>query len=392
MNTHPALQPGYLGTLALRNRIIKTATYEGMSPGGLIDDALIRHHTELARGGVGMTTVAYCAVSPDGRTFAEQLQMSDANLPMFRRLTDTVHAAGAAVSLQLGHCGGFSKNKELVGKRPYGPSTHLNEYGLFSGLLRTRAMSVADMERTAEEFAAAALHAKECGFDAIEVHLGHGYLLSQFLSPKINKRRDEYGGSLENRMRFPLQVVAAVRERVGPHFPVIAKTNLADGVRGGLQIDDAVEIARTLERSGVTALIMSGGLVAKSALYLLRGGRPLREMIEVEKNPAQRLALRVFGPSVVKKVEFEELFFLPMARQVRAAVSMPLILLGGAISGDNLSTAMDEGFEFVAMGRALLADPDFVRRLEDDPHFRTRCNQCNKCIAEMDRGGVRCVL
>ena len=392
MSAHPALKPGSLGGLELRNRIIKTATYEGMSPGGLVEDALVQHHTELARGGVGMTTVAYCAVSPDGRTFAEQLLMCEENLAAFKALTTSVHTAGAAVSLQLGHCGGFSKNKELVGKRPYGPSTHINEYGLFSGLIRTRAMTAADMERTTEEFATAALNAKDSGFDAVEVHLGHGYLLSQFLSPKINRRRDRYGGSLENRMRFPLQVVRRVRERVGPDFPVIAKTNLDDGVRGGLTIDEAIEVARALENSGVTALVMSGGLVTKSALYLMRGERPLKEMIEVEKNPAQRLALRIFGPSVIKKVEFEELFFLPLARQIRAAVSMPLILLGGAISGENLATAMNEGFEFVAMGRALLADPDFVNRLAENPVFRTRCNQCNKCIAEMDRGGVRCVL
>jgi 2,4-dienoyl-CoA reductase-like NADH-dependent reductase (Old Yellow Enzyme family) len=390
-----ALTPISLAQLRLRNRVIKTATFEGMSPGGVPSAKLIEHHAELARGGVGMTTLAYCAVSPHGRTFADQLVMSAELVPQLRSLTEAVHAHGAAASIQLGHCGGFSKDLEqrrLSPPGPLGPSRAINLYGVLSGLVWTKPMGEAEFDAVVEQFASAAARACEAGFDAIELHLGHGYLLSQFLSPALNRRRDDYGGSLDNRLRLPLRVVRAVREAVGVGVPILCKTNLRDDIPGGLELDEAVDIARALEREGVDALVLSGGIVSKSAFYLLRGGRPLREMIAVEKQPMQRLALRIFGRQVIKAHPFEELFFLPLARAIRAAVSMPLCLLGGIASGANLETAMAEGFELAAMGRALIENPNFIRELEAGLVTRSTCTHCNVCVAEMDRGGVRCVL
>jgi 2,4-dienoyl-CoA reductase-like NADH-dependent reductase (Old Yellow Enzyme family) len=390
-----ALRPLRLAGLTLRNRVIKTATYEGMSRGGIPSPALTEHHVALARGGVGMTTLAYVAVSPHGRTFADQLVMHDELVAQLRPLTDAVHEAGAAVSIQLGHCGGFSK--DLTQRRhdppgPLGPSRAINLYGVLQGLAFTKPMREVDIEAIPQQFALAATRARAAGFDAIELHLGHGYLLSQFLSPAINRRRDRYGGSLENRLRLPLAVVRAVRAAVGPQFPILCKTNLRDDIRGGLELDEAVEIAKALEREGVDALVLSGGFVSHSPFYLLRGARPLREMIAVERKPMQRMALRVFGPSVIAAHPFEPLFFLPLAREVRRAVSMPLCLLGGVVSGDNLASAMDEGFELVAMGRALLENPNFVRDLDAGLVEKSSCTHCNVCVAEMDRDGVRCVL
>jgi len=390
-----ALTPITLADLRLRNRVIKTATFEGMSPGGVPSAKLVEHHVALARGGVGMTTLAYCAVSPHGRTFADQLVMSAELVEQLRPLTEAVHAEGAAAAIQLGHCGGFSKDLEQRRHSPpgpLGPSRAINLYGVLSGLVFTKKMGPAELDAVVEQFAIAAARAREAGFDAIELHLGHGYLLSQFLSPAINRRRDQYGGSLDNRLRLPLRVVRAVREAVGPRVPILCKTNLRDDIRGGLEVDESIEIARALEREGVDALVLSGGIVSKSAFYLLRGDRPLREMIAVENKPAQRMALRLFGPQVIAAHPFEELFFLPLARQVRAAVNMPLCLLGGIVSRDNLETAMAEGFELAAMGRALIENPNFVRDLEAGLVTRSACTHCNVCVAEMDRGGVRCVL
>ncbi|HMJ11077.1 MAG TPA: NADH:flavin oxidoreductase [Polyangiaceae bacterium] len=390
-SAHPAFEPGRIGALALRNRIIKTATFEGMTPGGVPSSALVAHHAALAAGGVAMTTVAYCAVSPEGRTFKDQLLMSAENSLALRPLTDAVHREGAAASLQIGHCGFFTKNRAL-GRAPLSASRTFNAYGVLSGLPFSSAMSESDMERTAADFGRAARQASEAGFDAVEVHLGHGYLLSQFLSPSVNRRRDAYGGSIENRLRFPRQVLGRVLEAVGERLAVLAKINLSDGFRGGLELEDAVTVAKTLESDGVQALVLSGGFTSKTPLYLLRGGRPLSAMIAVEKSRTQRLALRLFGPSIVRAYPFEELFFLPMARHVRRATSLPLVLLGGAVSLENLDTAMREGFDFVAMGRALIADPALVTDMQSGKKTRTRCNNCNACIAEMDAGGVRCVL
>jgi 2,4-dienoyl-CoA reductase-like NADH-dependent reductase (Old Yellow Enzyme family) len=390
-----ALTPLALADLRLRNRVIKSATFEGMSPGGIPSGKLLEHHAALARGGVGMTTLAYCAVSPHGRTFADQLVMSPELVPLLRPLTEAVHAHGAAVSIQLAHCGGFSKDLEqrrLTPPGPLGPSRAINLYGVLSGLVFTKPMGEAELDAVVEQFASAAALAREAGFDALELHLGHGYLLSQFLSPALNRRRDAYGGSLENRLRLPLRVIRAVRGAVGAGVPILCKTNLRDEIAGGLELDEAVAIAQALEREGVDALVLSGGIVSKSAFYLLRGDRPLREMIAAEKKPMQRLALRVFGPQVIAAHPFEELFFLPLARAIRASVKMPLCLLGGVVSSDNLETAMAEGFELVAMGRALIENPNFVRELEAGLLTRSACTHCNVCVAEMDRGGVRCVL
>ncbi len=382
-----ALIPANLNGLSLRNRVIKAATFEGMTPGGVPSDQLIEHHATLARGGVGLTTVAYCAVSPDGRTFADQMAATDDAQPGLRALCDAVHAADGRVALQLGHCGGFSKNHA-----PKGPSAAINYYGISAGFPRTRAMSEGDIEGVITQFAAAGAWAVEAGVDALELHLGHGYLLSQFLSPATNRRRDQWGGTLEGRLRLPLAVIAAVRGAVGAGYPILCKVNLRDGFAGGLDLPESIEIARALEDASVDALVLSGGSVAKNAFYLLRGGRPLAEMVQVEKDRFQKVALAVFGQFLVKKHEYTPMFFFDDAREIRAAVKMPLVLLGGIASADAITQAMDAGFDFVQMGRALISDPDLIDRLAAGTTETARCDHCNLCIPEMDREGIRCML
>ena len=383
--------PFRLAGLALRNRIIKTATFEGMSPGGCVSAALIEHHRALAKGKVAMTTVAYCAVTPDGRTFRDQLHMRPELVPDLRALTAAVHSEGAAASLQLGHCGAFCNNHDLVRRRPMGPSRALNLVGALSGRVLADAMSEAEIEEVTGAFVGAARLAREAGFDAVELHLGHGYLLSQFLSPGTNVRRDGFGGSLENRARFPLSVVERVRAALPAQMPVLAKLNLRDGFRGGLELDESVQVARWLEARGSDALVLSGGFVSRNPFYLFRGERPLRQMIAVEKSWAQKLALAVFGPALIHAYAFEPLYFLPLARQVRRAVRMPLVLLGGIKSHDDLDMAMREGFDLAAMGRALIHDPALIGKYAAGLARESGCVPCNQCVAEMDReGGVCC--
>ncbi|MDH4570958.1 NADH:flavin oxidoreductase [Pseudomonas sp. BN414] len=396
MNQHldSLLQPARLAGLQLRNRLIKTATFEGMCPGGIPGDDLINHHASMARGGVGMTTVAYCGVSPDGLTFADQMWMHAGIFPQLQRLTAAVHAEGGAISAQLAHCGYFSRNRPQNIPRPRGPSACINQYGLFSGIPFGGAMSIADIGRTVAEYAAAASLVRDAGFDAIEIHMGHGYLLSQFISPALNKRRDSYGGALENRMRLPLQVLAAVRGAVGRDFPILAKLNLSDGFAGGLQIEEACQAARLLEEAGLDAIVMSGGLVSRTPMFLFRGDSPLAQMVPLEKNPLQRTAMKWFGGASFPSLPFEELYFLELARQMRRAVSMPLVYLGGVASGEGMAKAAEEGFDFLALGRALLNDPQLPQRLQHEGStWRSACTHCNQCVASMGLpGGIRCVL
>lgn len=385
--------PFQLGNITLRNRFIKAATYEGMTPGGIPDENLIRFHRDIAAGGIAMTTLAYCGVHPDGRTFADQMVMSDAIAGPLSKLIGAVHAEGALISGQMAHCGGFSRNKPIRSKRPLGPSFRFNEYGVFVGMPFSGTMKSSDMENTLDDYYKAGLFMKNIGFDAIELHMGHGYLLSQFLSPAWNKRNDEYGGSLENRMRFPMEVFDRVRCAVGKDFPILIKMNLDDGFKGGLTLDESIVIAKTLESKGADALILSGGTTAKTPMYLFRGESPLKDMIEVEKNQGQKIALRLFGSFIVKSMRYSPLFFMESSAKIRAAVKIPLVYLGGVSEREDAEKAIAQGFEMVQVGRALIKDPAMVAHMQADPAYLNGCNHCNICVATMDtKDGVFCVL
>jgi len=387
-----AFTPIKLRNLTLRNRFIKTATNEGMWTNGLPSPQLAAHHARLAQGGIGLTTVAYGAVHPDGRTNETQMYMRPEVVPGLKMLTDEVHRHGGAASIQLTHCGFFTNNRLVTGKRPIGPSCIINNYGLLSGIFFSRPMTNDQLLMTKSDFLRSAQLAIESGFDAIELHMGHGYLLSQFLSPHTNRRKDEYGGSLENRMRFPLEVVDSVRKAIGEDIPILCKINLSDGFKGGLEIGEAVEFAKKLEQAGVDALVLSGGFTSKTPFYLMRGDVPLREMIRAERQIRHKAAFAVFGRFIIGKYEFSENFFMPLAVKIRQAVKMPLAYLGGVVSAEGIEQVFAEGFDMVAIGRALIHDPDFVLSVAKDPHHISLCNHCNICVAEMDRGGVKCVL
>ncbi|MEN8185408.1 MAG: NADH:flavin oxidoreductase, partial [Myxococcota bacterium] len=294
----------------------------------------------------------------------------------------------ARAAIQLGHAGWFA-NPRATKSRPLGPSRTFSPHAqTFS-----RAMDEGDLERSREAFAGAARLAVQAGFDALEVHAGHGYLLSQFLSPWNNRRRDGYGGSLENRARFPREVLRAVREAAGPGVAVYPKLNMDDGFKGGLTLDEAVEVARWLEADGsVDSIQLTGGHTTRTPMYLMRGDVPLREMLAAERSRVRRWGMRLFAPTMLKAYPFEEAFFLPSARRFRQALTLPLMLLGGLNRLDTLRGALCEGFEFVALGRALIADPDLVRRMESGEAEASRCTHCNRCVVEMERGGTRCVL
>ena len=387
-----AFHPISLRSLHLKNRFIKTAAYEGMCDRGMPTRRLVDHHVRIAQGGVGLTTVSYGAVNADGRTHGEQMYMHEGVLPRLTELTSEVHRAGGAASIQLTHCGYFTQNSKVDRKRPFAPSRVLNKYGLFKGIFYSREMSPQELDRTRNDFAHSAALAKAAGFDAVELHMGHGYLLSQFLSPYTNRRGDNYGGSIRNRMRFPLEVVEATRTAVGDRFPILCKINLEDGFQGGLTIEETIEFAQTLEAAGIDVLVMSGGFTSKTPYYLMRGEVPWWQMVKAERNIPTKIAMALFSRIIIQKYEFEENFFLPLAKRIRQVVDMPLAYLGGVVSRPGVDQLMEEGFDMVAIGRALIHDPDFVLKLKEDMAHVSPCNHCNICVAEMDKGGVRCVL
>ncbi len=380
-----AFTPVNLGGLRLRNRILKPATFEGMCPEGLVTDALVQHHREVAAGGAALTTVAYASISPDGRSYATQLLLRPEAAPGLSRLADAVHREGAAVALQMGHCGYFASPR-VIGGRPLGASRLFNAYGLAFA----RPATEGDLARLVADFAAAARLARDAGMDAVELHFGHGYLVSQFLSPYTNRRTDRWGGSLANRARLAVEVLRAARAAVGPEFPLLLKVNLRDGFAGGLELDESIEVARVLEAEGATALVLSGGFVSRTPLFMLRGEVPVARMAAGQDRWHARVGLTLFGRLLVQAYPYAEGFFLEEAKAMRRAVSLPLVLLGGVKSMATVDRALSAGFEMVGMGRALLHDPALPRKFSRGEVGTSGCVPCNECIAEMDRGGVRC--
>jgi 2,4-dienoyl-CoA reductase-like NADH-dependent reductase (Old Yellow Enzyme family) len=374
--------PAALGPLLLRNRIIKAATFEGMSPASVVSSTLIDFHRRMAAGGVAMTTVSYVAVSRDGRGAPNEIYIHDAAAGGLARIASAVHAEGAAISAQLGHAGAVG----TIRKRYLGPSRSRTMLGT-----RVQPISAGEIDAVVAQFADGADMLAETGFDAVELHFGHHYLVSAFLSPRWNKRTDEYGGPVQNRARLALRILRAVGGRVGGRMAVTAKLNMTDGIRGGLTVADSVAVARLLEAEGVlSALELSAGGSRANQMFMFRGDPPRREMAAALPG-LQGTAFRLAGPLLFRRYRYEEMYLLPMARRFRAALEMPLVLLGGISSMASVERAMAEGFDFAAMGRALLREPDLVARMAAGQATTGTCVHCNKCIPSI-YSGTRCVL
>lgn len=374
--------PARLGHVQLRNRIVKAATFEGMSPAGLVSDRLIGFHRRIAAGGVGLTTVSYVAVSRDGRGAPNEIYIHDAAADGLARIAAAVHAEGAAISAQLGHAGPVG----TIRKRYLGPSPGRTMAGT-----KVEQITTAEIDEVVGQFADGAALLEEAGFDAVELHFGHHYLVSAFLSPRWNRRTDDYGGAAASRARLPVRILRAVRDATGDRIAVTAKLNMTDGIRRGLQTADSIEIARLLQAEGVlAALELTAGGSRANQMFMFRGDPPRAEMAAALPGVAGA-GFRLAGRALLRDYPYQEAYLLPLARQFREALTLPLILLGGISSLATIQLAMAEGFDFVAMGRALLREPDLVARLATGETTAGTCTHCNKCIPSIFTG-TRCVL
>lgn len=379
--------PVQLGPVRLRNRIVKAATSEGRSPDGRVTDDLIDFHRSFAEGGVGMTTVAYCCVSPQGASAPGQIVMNADALPGLRKLTDAVHSAGAGISAQLGHAGVVAP-KSLTGVTAVAPSRFVNP----TSFAYCRAIRRDEIASVIEQFAHAAQVAVDSGFDAVELHFGHLYLPSSFLSPLINRRKDEYGGDIDSRSRLVREIARRVRDIVGDRIAVIAKLDMDDGLPGSIWIDEALRTVQLLDADAtLDAIELTQGSSVYKPMYLFRGDVPVREFAKVMP-PLLRPGLRTLGKTVMGSYPYEDLYMLPAARQfVPIMRNTKLILLGGITNREHVETGLREGFEFVAMGRALLREPDLINKMAADAGVRSRCNHNNKCMVTVF-GRTHCVL
>lgn len=369
-----------IGPLTIRNRTIRSAAFESMCPGHEPSQQLYDYHTSVARGGVGMTTVAYAAVTESGLSFDRQLVMRPEIIPGLRRLTDGIHSEGAAAGIQLGHCGNMS-HKDICGCIPVGACTGFN---LYSPTL-VRGLRKEELPVLAKQFGNAVNLAREAGFDSVEIHCGHGYLIDQFLNTYFNHRKDEYGGSLENRMRFMTMCIEEVMKAAKDDMAVIVKMNMRDGLKHpGTTLDESLQIAKRLQELGVHAIVLSGGLVSATPMYVMRGEMPIKTMTHYMDKWWLKYGVRACGKMMVPTVPYEEAFFLEDALKFRQALpDMKFIYVGGLVAGDKINEVLSHGFEAVQMARSLLNEPDFVNRLKEDPHHRCGCGHSNYCIGRM---------
>lgn len=379
--------PAKLGPLTLRNRVIKAATFEARTPDALVTDDLIEYHRLPAAGGVAMTTVAYCAVSPGGRTGGNQIWMRPHAVPGLRRLTEAIHAEGAAISAQIGHAGPVADARSNQATA-LAPVRFFNPIAMRFAQKATRE----DIDDVLAAHAHAARLAVDAGFDAVEIHLGHNYLASAFLSPLLNRRDDEFGGSLQNRAKVARGLVMAVRRAVRQQVAVTAKLNMTDGIRGGITVDEALTTARWLQDDGgLDAIELTAGSSLVNPMYLFRGDAPVKEFSAAFKPPL-RWGIRMTGHRFFREYPYRDAYLLREARLFRAELTIPLILLGGITNRTTMDLAMAEGFEFVAMARALLAEPDLVNRIAaEGSQVRSACTHCNQCMATIYRR-THCVV
>lgn len=376
--------PHRLGPIELRNRTIRSAAFEGMAVDNSPSQQLKDYHESVSAGGVGMTTVAYAAVARSGLSFPRQLWLRHEIIPGLRDMTDAIHSHGAKASIQLGHCGNMS-HKKTCGEMPVGASGGFN---LYSPTF-VRGLDEGDIKKLAKDFGNAVRVAIDGGFDCVEVHAGHGYLISQFLSPYTNHRKDKYGGSLDNRMRFMRMCMEEVLEAAGGRIAVIAKTNMRDGFKGGLEIDDCITVAKELQALGLDGLVLSGGFVSKAPMYVMRGEMPIKTLTHYMDTWWLKYSVKVAGKVMIPTVPFKELYFLDDAKRFREELRMSLIYVGGCVSRTGIDKVLDSGFEFVQMGRALVNEPDFVNRMAAGEE-RCGCDHTNYCIGRMYTIDMKC--
>ncbi len=388
-------EPAQIGGISIRNRFIRSATHEGMADAdGAPLESLEKLYLRLARGGVGAIITGYAGVLPQGRcSFPGMLMMHDDRLvPAYRRLVDAVHQEGVPIIMQIAHCGSQTRSA-VTGMSTVAPSPLRDRY--FSEEV-PQELTEDGIRKIIEAFVDAATRVQTAGFDGVQLHLAHGYLLAQFLSGYTNRRRDRWGGSLENRFRIVSEIMKGIRHRLGD-YPVLAKMNGYDGMKGGMRPDEAVKIAKMLEASGCSALEISSGTISEG-LAVMRGPKiPTDALLAANfkvaalpkmLRPGFARILPLIGPASPKPYRS---YNLEVAALIRKAVSIPVVVVGGMHTLDDASRAITDGAaDFVSMCRPFIIEPSLVRKFEEGKQNVSRCTMCNYCTIMIEKEPLRC--
>jgi 2,4-dienoyl-CoA reductase-like NADH-dependent reductase (Old Yellow Enzyme family) len=387
------LESGRIGNLHLANRLVRSATHEGLAdPHGRPSEALFRLYARLARGGAGLIITGFAFVARDGISLLPGMLgiHDDSLIPDYRRLTAHVHAAGAAIAMQIAHAG-RQTTPATIGQTPIAPSA-VKDTSIF---VKPREMTEDDIARVIEAFAQAARRVRAGGFDAVEFHAAHGYLLSSFLSPHTNRRRDRWGGSVANRMRIIRHIYRRSRELVGGDFPLLIKINAADAMPRGLRLEESRQMAGMLASLGFDAIAVSCG-IGEDGGSAVRGDLPIDVVLDHwdiyrQKHFLFRWIMRHFGQRLKPAVPFSENYNLAAARAIKREVAIPVISVGGFVQPQAMASALAAGdVDFIALSRALIADPGFPRKLAQGEAAPSRCIHCNLCLYYLKIAPLHC--
>ncbi|MBF0440189.1 MAG: NADH:flavin oxidoreductase [Magnetococcales bacterium] len=349
--------------MVLENRLVRSATWEGMcTPEGRPTPKLSACYQELAQGEVGLIISGYAFVRQDGQQLPGKMGIhTDDFANEMRHLTEVVHASGGRIAMQLVHAGGKANTMGL-GTRPLAPSAIRNAQ--FTDI--PDAMTPHDIEAIVTAFAQGARRAKDYGFDAVQLHGAHGYLINQFLSPSTNQRTDGYGGSVENRRRFLMEVYGAVRQAVGNDYPVLIKLNGDDFIEDGLTLEEAVLAAKALDQAGIDAIEVSGGTSASG-----------------DRTPARGRA----------KSSKDEGYHRSLAQRIKEAVQCPIMVVGGFRSREVIEQTLQEGVaDYIALARPFIREPNLAAKWHQGQTEAAGCQSCNGCFKPgLEEGGIYCV-
>ncbi len=372
-------EPGMIGAMRVKNRFVRSATAELLaSDDGRVTDRYLKVYARLARGGVGLIITGNFYVNALGRDLPRIIVPDrDENIGDLEKVVEAVQGNGAKIVAQLNHCG-RQANPQVIGTTPVCPSPVRDKFSR----VKPREMTTGEIEGTIDAFGEAARRVKQAGFDGVQIHAAHGYLINQFLSGYTNRRKDRWGGSIENRTRFLMEVYARIRSEVGPGYPVLTKLNAEDFVPRGVTLEEATSVCRKLEENGIDAIEVSGGIKEKG-LAITKGDIP-RDLILKDLSLVERVLLRFMEKPMQESARFEEAYFLPYAAAIKRSVSIPILAVGGMRRRAVMENALKSGgADFISLCRPFIRQPNLVNRMEKDNGDPISCTSCNRCTLEM---------
>lgn len=372
-------EPGNIGTMNLKNRFVRSATAEGLlSDDCRVNDRYLKAYSQLAKGGVGLIITGNYYVNDIGRHIPRMIVMDkDETVGDLQKVVETVHRHDTKIVAQLNHAGRQSDPK-IIGTIPLSPSPVRDKLSL----VKPRVMSRDQIDDTIEAFGKAGGKVKEAGFDGLQIHAAHGYLINQFLSGYTNRRRDKWGGSLENRMRFLIEIYEAIRSVVGPEYPVLIKINSEDFTKGGVTLEEAIAVCKKLDELGIDAIEVSGGITEKG-LSTVKGDIPM-DVLTRGRNFVERIMMRFFEKSLRNMARFEEAYFLPQAATIKKNVTAPIIAVGGMRNRAVMEQALESGqADFISLCRPFIRRPNLVNLMAQSNGDPISCTNCNRCTIEI---------